>query len=101
MANLELMAKFIAGEVTQVKESILWVRCASGNVLHLCLYLHLSICDLVRLCICEKILSPDRGFVFVIFVRVFVFFLYLYICLCVFVYLCICVFVYCEPSKKR
>ena len=26
------MAKFLAGDVTQVKESIPWVRCASGNV---------------------------------------------------------------------
>ena len=28
-------AKFLAGEITQVKESIPWVRCASGNVLTL------------------------------------------------------------------
>ena len=25
-------AKFLAGEIAQVKESIPWVRCASGNV---------------------------------------------------------------------
>ena len=25
-------AKFLAGEITRVKESIPWVRCASGNV---------------------------------------------------------------------
>ena len=32
--NLEPMqvAFFVAGEITQVKESIPWVRCASGNV---------------------------------------------------------------------
>ena len=27
-----MVAKFLAGEVTQVKESIPWVRCASDNV---------------------------------------------------------------------
>ena len=34
-ANLEPMqvALYLAGEITQVKESISWVRCASGNVL--------------------------------------------------------------------
>ena len=33
-ANLQLMqvAFYLAGEITQVKESIPWVRCASGNV---------------------------------------------------------------------
>ena len=33
--NLEPMqvAFFLAGEITQIKESIPWVRCASGNVL--------------------------------------------------------------------
>ena len=32
--NLEIMqvAFYLAGEITQVKESIPWVRCASGNV---------------------------------------------------------------------
>ena len=29
------VAFFLAGEITQVKESIPWVRCASGNVLDL------------------------------------------------------------------
>ena len=28
------VALYLAGEITQVKESIPWVRCASGNVLH-------------------------------------------------------------------
>ena len=28
------VAFLLAGEITQVKESIPWVRCASGNVLH-------------------------------------------------------------------
>ena len=39
--NLEPMqvALYLAGEITQVKESIPWVRCASGNVLDLCQYL--------------------------------------------------------------
>ena len=34
-AKLEPMevAFFVAGEMTQVKESIPWVRCASGNIL--------------------------------------------------------------------
>ena len=27
------VAFYLAGEITQVKEAILWVRCASGNVL--------------------------------------------------------------------
>ena len=33
--NLETMqvAFYLAGKITQVKESIPWVRCASGNVL--------------------------------------------------------------------
>ena len=33
--NLQLMqvALYLAGEITQVKEPIPWVRCASGNVL--------------------------------------------------------------------
>ena len=35
--NLEpiQVAFFLAGEITQVKESIPWVRCASGNVFYL------------------------------------------------------------------
>ena len=28
------VAFYLAGEITQVKESIPWVRCASGNVYH-------------------------------------------------------------------
>ena len=30
--NAMQVAFFLAGEITQVKESIPWVRCASGNV---------------------------------------------------------------------
>ena len=42
-SNLEPMqvAFYLAGEKTQVKESIPWVRCASGNVLNF-------LCDKVR-----------------------------------------------------
>ena len=29
------VAFFLAGEITQVKESIPWVRCASGNVFYI------------------------------------------------------------------
>ena len=35
---------FLAGEITQVKESIPWVRCTSGNVL-------LASCQFVQLCL--------------------------------------------------
>ena len=32
------VAFYLAGEITQVKESIPWVRCASGNVVLVFLY---------------------------------------------------------------
>ena len=43
-ANLEPMqvALYLAGEITQVKESIPWVRCASGNVLLFLKAFHLA-----------------------------------------------------------
>ena len=34
----------LAGEITQVKEAIPWVRCASGNVLSFCSFVFLSFC---------------------------------------------------------
>ena len=54
------MAFFLAGEITQVKESIPWVRCASGNVWYDHHHCCQTVCQSVSPCQCPSYSSTKH-----------------------------------------